>query len=207
MRKIAKNQGKKFEEDIASSCKGFYFYRLRDSASSFDKDNMARSKVLRFTIKNDYDCLLFFKNSYFGLELKSTKSTSFSFSRDDKKEKARQIKNSQIRGLNNCGCYDGCHAGFILNFRNKERNPKLEDTTYWLNIHNFNIFMEETTKKSINEEDVVSYGGIKIDSRLKQVRSFYNVAKLCEEVISKESDIIDKLKFDMSKYQKELGFE
>jgi recombination protein U len=167
-----KNSGKIFEEEIRDSINKdkIYYYRLRDAASSFGGGN----KSLRFSIKNDYDCYMFLSPSFFPLELKSNQGTSFSIQRE-KEEKGKDIKLHQIEGLTKASQYNNSYAGFLLNFRSVEH-------TYWLNIKNFNKFNEGTTKKSINENDVIEYGGILIPQTLKKIKYRYDIDKMIEMI-------------------------
>lgn len=172
---MAKNTGKVFEEAIKKSAErvfGLYQYRLRDPASSF---NQSANTGLRFSITNDYDTL-FYKYPYFyPLELKSTTTTSFSFQRD-KKEESKQIKKHQIDGLEKAGKVQGIYAGFLFNFSKKSK-------TYWLDIHDFKKFQGDTEKKSINESDIIEYGGIIVDQVLLQTNYRYSIQKMLEDII------------------------
>lgn len=98
------------------------------------------------------------------MELKSTKSKSIPFSTTDNK---KSIKKCQIVGLTRASKYKGVIAGFVLNFRELEK-------TYFLNIVDFNRFTSSTEKKSINEKDVIEYGGVLIPQRLKKVKYVYD---------------------------------
>lgn len=60
-----------------------------------------------------------------------------------------------------------------MNFRKTEN-------TYYLDIDNFLRFMIDTDKKSINEKDVIEYGGLIIPSKKKRTRSSYDIEMLIE---------------------------
>jgi len=167
---LAKNEGKKFEEDFKKSVPDdIYYYRLRDSGSAFG----GGSEHLRFTISNKYDCYIYKKPNFYPIELKSTKSTSMSI-QHDKEEKGKMIKLNQIDGLTEASEHDGIHAGFLFNFRSNKNN------TYWLNIKDFNKFNDNTDKKSINEKDVIEHNGIFIKSEIKRVRYKYYINEFIE---------------------------
>lgn len=163
-----KNTGKVFEEAIRSSIlkvDDCYYYRLRDPASSFNQtDN------LRFSIQNDYDCLMYKYPTFYPMELKSTKGTSFSI-QFEKKQKGKMIKLNQINGLTKASLVTGIMAGFLFNFSDKAR-------TYWLDVVDFNIFKESTDKKSINENDIIEHGGVLIRQKLKKVNYSYDMEGL-----------------------------
>lgn len=165
------NSGKIFENSFRDSIpENIYFYRLRDPANSFGGDGAN----LRFTLKNDYDCFLFKEPNFFPCELKSNQGTSFSI-QHTKEEKGKDIKLSQINGLTKAGVHPGVLAGLILNFR-KTQN------TYWLDIRKFNEFNAGTEKKSINENDVIEYSGVKIRSELKKIKYKYFVGEFIENI-------------------------
>ena len=49
--------------------------------------------------------------------------------------------------------HEGVYAGFIFNFRDEEDINN--DDTYYMSIQDFNNFLVERDKKSINKLDVV----------------------------------------------------
>lgn len=169
-----KNNGKIFEEAIKKSIEkipDIYYYRLRDPASSF---NQSSDNGLRFSISNDYDCLMYLYPYFYPLELKSSTTTSFSFQKD-KKDKSKNIKLSQINGLLKASKITGVRAGLLFNFSNKEK-------TYWMNIIDFDKFRSSTEKGSINEKDILDYGGILIPQTLKKVTYDYDIANLLSKI-------------------------
>lgn len=180
------NAGKIFETDWKKSVDTdkIYFNRVKDSASSFGQD----SSQTRFTLNNPYDCFAFYNFHFFPMELKSTKNTSISIQRT-KQDKGKMIKLNQIVGLTEASKYEGIYAGFIFNFRSENNT----NNTYWLNIKNFNKFLENTNKKSINEKDVIEYCGIFIDSQIKKVHYKYDIEELLSFLVyHKGGDIFGK---------------
>lgn len=176
-----KNVGKIFEDDIKSSLTNSYYLRLKDAPASVANSDDA----FRFSPNNDYDCLVFYRNHLFCLELKSTQSTSISFARN-KKEKGKMIKTHQLDGLNRAAEYSdkqNITAGLLLDYRGSGK-------TYFITIENFNRFSSALdTKHSINERDIMQYGGIQIDKELKRVHYDYKVEALFDKLIkSKESE-------------------
>lgn len=168
------NTGKVFEEAIKKSIESVpdtYYYRLRDPASSFGDTS---NNGLRFSITNDYDCLAYKHPVFYPLELKSDKGTSFSF-QTEKGQSGKNIKLSQINGLLKASKVTGIKAGFLFNFSSIAK-------TYWLNIIDFYRFYQTTTKKSINEADIIEYGGILVQQTLKQVNYSYNISKLFSDI-------------------------
>ena len=69
--------------------------------------------------------------------------------------------------------YHGTGAGLILNFRKYEE-------TYFVRISDFYRFRDETEKKSINREDVLSLNPILIPQTLKKVRYDFDISSLLD---------------------------
>ena len=161
---ISKNTGKIFEDEIKDSInhKEIYYERIKDPAASFGGD----SAKTRFSTHNPYDTYAYKYPNFFALELKSTKTKSLSFSTNDNKS---QIKKCQIDGLTRASEFKGTIAGFLFNFREQSE-------TYFLNIKDFNVFVDSTDKKSINVSDVSKYGGIIIPQKLKVVKYTYDLS-------------------------------
>ena len=150
-----------------------YYLRLKDSAGSYSFGNKSR-----FTPSNPYDCFAFYKSYLFPMELKSTKGTSISFQKS-KKENGAMIKFHQIEGLTLADSYNNVYAGFIFDFR--------ESDTFWMGISDFNKFLQSTTKKSINKNDIIQFNGIKINKSKKRTRYSYDIEKLFSEIIRREN--------------------
>ena len=171
---MAKNTGKDFESQFKESAlksPNTYYYRIKDSGSSF---NPTEGTGLRFTPSNDYDCFIYRHPHLFPLELKSGKGTSFSFQKN-KKESGKNIKLNQIDGLTKASLTQGIHAGFVFNFSERDR-------TYWMNIVDFNRFYQTTTKKSINENDMLEFGCVLISQELKKVKFNYDIEKMLTDI-------------------------
>jgi penicillin-binding protein-related factor A (putative recombinase) len=117
------------------------------------------------------------------------------------------IKAHQVTGLMKCGQYDGCYAGFLFNFRHHERKAGKRDKTYYISIHDFYKFLDDTDKKSINEADIIEYGGIEVQDRLVSTRFRYNIGRLGEDVIEYENNSFEKIKFDLDRYEKKMKFK
>lgn len=165
------NEGKKFETQWKKSVPNdVYYLRIKDSASSFGQDSAAT----RFTLQNPFDCFVFYNGNLFPMELKSTQSSSFSIQRFPS-DKNKMIKLNQIKGLLEASNYNNIFSGFIFNFRESE--------TYWLNIKNFMMFLSDSEKHSINENDIINYHGIMINKKIKRTRYEYDIRKLLDEII------------------------
>ena len=165
--------GKIFEQQWKNSIdkEKMYYFRLKDNPSSFGRDSVS----VRFTLNNPYDCFIFYNRFFFPMELKSTELTSISIQRR-KEDNGKMIKINQINGLLEANEYNGIFPGFIFDFR-------LSGNTYWLSINNFNLFMIENDKKSINEKDVIKYKGININKTKKRIRYVYDIEELLLNII------------------------
>ena len=171
------NTGKIFEQEIHEAVKKYnkehcdvvYYHRVKDPASSFG----GGGGNTRFSMKNEYDLILYKYPIFFALELKSNGGTSFSFSRNDKLEKGKDIKHSQISSLMEAGSYYGTVAGLILNFRKYEE-------TYFVRISDFYRFQNETEKKSINRDDVLKLNPIVIPQTIKKVKYDFDMSSILD---------------------------
>ena len=179
------NAGKFFERSFADSAKndGIFCYRLKDTDLSFNGNTMSK-----FTPSNLCDYFLFGNNdengkgNLYAIECKSTKYMSMSIeSGTEKTSGNKMIRSSQIQNLIKLSFYDGIKAGFVLNFRDEERNL---DDTYYMPIRDFVKFIDETQKKSINKMDC-ELRAIKIESKIKRTHYSYNVKKMIEDIAKK----------------------
>lgn len=164
MIKIAKNQGKLFEQDfqksIPSTC---WIYRLRDNASSF-----ANGNATRFTSSNICDYLLFddISKTLFLIECKSTHGSSVPLS---------MVRDNQIQGLLDASRHK-LIAGFLINFRNTDNN------TYFISIDNYMMMVNNISKKSFNITDLSENGAIEIFSTKKRTRYTYDIQKMIDKI-------------------------
>lgn len=169
------NAGKRFENSFKASVpEKMYYHRISDPPQSFGQD----SSKLRFSQKNPYDAILYCFPNFISLELKSIENSPLTFWREDFEGKSFNIKKHQIEGLKKASLVKGVIAGFVINFR-KTNN------TYFLHIDDFITMTINLTKKSINENDVASNGGLIIGSEIKKVNYKYNIQKFVEDVQQK----------------------
>ena len=162
------NDGKIFENEIKNSIpEDILYYRIKDPAQGFSGGG-----TTRFSLHNPCDIFLFKSPYLIALELKSTKGTSLSFSLEDNN---KMIKKCQVEGLKELSKYNNVTAGFLINFRRTEN-------TYYLDISDFISFINKTSKKSINENDVICNNGYLIESKKKRKRFIYNINSLFERL-------------------------
>lgn len=163
------NLGKDFENQVRESVlliPNVYYLRLNDPPQSFTQHSDTK-----FSKQNPYDCLIYQYPILIAIESKTTDKTSlsFTFSTDVKKT---IIHAHQITGLWDAFTR-GLSSGFLFNFREKEE-------TYFLHIYDFMQFAKDTTKKSINYDDIKEYNGILIPQTKKRTKFTYDINTLIE---------------------------
>ena len=179
--------GKVLEKCFLDSAKqdNVWIYRIKDNSQSFDGNTKSS-----FSTPNICDFFLFGgvengKGNLIGLELKSSKYTSFSIQRTPN-DPIGMVKAAQINSLIQLSLQEGIIAGFIFNFRNDNTN---EQVTAFLSIQNFSNFLVSCDKKSINLADIKEFGGIKVEQTLKRKYYTFDVKKMVEEVVKQNTKI------------------
>lgn len=176
---MAGKEGKQFEADLESSCNDqrIFYFRVRDV------NPMALKKSFGIP-KNKYDCLMYYKNYLFPMEMKSVNAKSIGL-------KENMIKAHQIKSLKEATKYDGVIAGFIFNFR------KDENRAFFVHIDDFIKYKkcaEEgvcdiTYKNKVNKSSIpigiCEEIGIEIKNSLKQKYYRYYINNLLDELINK----------------------
>lgn len=171
--------GKVFEKNFKDSVdENMYYFRIKDPANSFGQD----SSLTRFSLPNPFDCFIYLYPYFFAFELKDTQNGSLSIQKE-KEDKGKMIKLVQIKGLSAIKNFKGANAGFVINFRDNENVHN--DETFFLHINDFNRFLKDSNKKSINKKDVITYGGIAIDKTLKKVNYKYNIKEALNAIIDR----------------------
>lgn len=164
------NAGKKFEQNFANSVPDdVYFMRIKDSANNF-----SRSESSTFATTNPFDCFIVYEGLFLPIELKTTKGKSFSV-QSQNLENGKDIKYHQIKSLEKSQSFDNIYAGFILDFR--------DSNTYWINILDFLKFMNNTKKKSINENDIIMNNPILINKKIMRVNYKYDVRNMLDCIV------------------------
>ena len=170
--------GKKFEENFKTAVlqakEGQVFiYRIKDTDTSYN-----HTETSKYTHNNLCDYFMHYNGVLYALELKSTCYKSIGFELDPEKPQ-KMIKAHQIEDLTKLIPYDGIVAGFVFNFRDEDRG---NEQTYFMRIEDFNEFVHNTDKKSINAGDIVVYGGIPIENTKKRKWFTYNVNKMIDDI-------------------------
>lgn len=174
---MAKNTGKNFESIIRSNAPAYLkVTRIPDPPQSFTQ----RSDT-RFSKNNPYDFEAFdsIHRINYCLELKSVAQKYLTYhtcEQDEKDGKGANIKWHQIEGLTKASEYDNVISGFLFNFRLDNG----EQLLYFMNIKDFNIFRNNTNKKSLNIMDVVLYGGFKINGEKLKINYRWNLDEFLE---------------------------
>lgn len=168
---MAQNVGKVFEAQWKKSVpEDVMFFRIPDPPQSFQQ-------TARFSLKPPFDSFMFYHGTLFCLELKTTKSKSFSV--EMSKEDKGMIHYHQICNLREYAKFDGVVSGLVLNFRIEDKNA---ETTYFISIENFDKMMSKLTKKSFNAIDLLQNGAIKIESTKKRTLFCYGVKEFIEKL-------------------------
>lgn len=171
---MAKNEGKKFEEDFSSSVPSYcYVHRLRDSAQSYNNN-----EETSFSWDNECDFFVFNDETriFYAIECKSTKYKSMSVQLNEDDKSSKMVKLHQIESLKKISKYKNTVAGLLLNFRDENNDNQ---RTYFIDIKNFIGMMNQINKKSFNELDLLTVGkAIKIQGEKKRTRYRWNLEGL-----------------------------
>lgn len=177
------NKGKAFENHFKESAEkqGIFIHRLKDTDLSFNGN-----PVSSYTPSNKCDFFLFanidnHKGNLFGIECKSTKYPSIGI-QVNKDDPEKMIQWKQLESLRKLNTYDGTFAGFVLNFRDDEKNL---DDTFYLSIEQMDVFLKETQKKSINKLDC-SMRALKVENKLLRKNYNYNIVKMIEDIVKEK---------------------
>lgn len=173
-----KNMGKQFERNFKEAVlkEGIYIHRINDSDLSFAGGNS------KYTPKSEGDFLLYYK-TLFLIECKSTGAKSISIQRE--KDGQGMIKLDQIESLIRCNSFPNMEACFLLNFRCDDE-PLGQERTYILSIENFSEFLSISDKSSINEKDILAYGGIKMIQHRKRKYFTYETKELIDRYVEEK---------------------
>ena len=175
---MANNMGKIFESNFKTAVQKakegeIFIYRIKDTDTSYN-----HTETSKYTHNNLCDYFMYYNGILYALELKSTCYKSIGFELDPKKPQ-KMIKSHQIEGLTKLIPYEGIVAGFVFNFRDEDRG---DEQTYFMRIEDFNEFVYNTDKKSINAGDIVIYGGILVENTKQRKWFTYNVDKMIEDI-------------------------
>lgn len=174
---MTKNPGKTFEGDIKKSCQRDHIFvdRVRDNATSyFDVDQIESL----YSKENPYDFHIYKYPNLMCVECKYTKHVSMSI-QTHKDDKNKMIKLHQIEALTNASQFEGIKAGFFFCFYNENTN---QEATYYMPIQNFNKFLNNENKKSINIIDIVKYGCIKVEQVKLRTHYHYDIKGLFNKI-------------------------
>lgn len=172
------NTGKIFEEDFKKSCPEYFIVkRLKDSAQSY-----IRSCNTKYSWDNECDFYGYDTKSmlFYALELKSTKSKSISWQKDENDKSKRMIKYHQIKSLCELGKFNHVVSGFLFNYRDEKNDTQ---RTYFIDINNFLKMKNKTNKCSCDEIDIILNGAIKLDGNKKRTRWKWNVEEFIVSII------------------------
>ncbi|EGS9997863.1 hypothetical protein I9Y31_000037 [Clostridium perfringens] len=153
---MAKNEGKKFEEDFKKSIPDKYFvYRFKDGTANF---NGSKNENVRFQAHNICDFEVFAEDKLFLFELKSYNGASIPLS---------GIRKNQIEGMIKASEYENVEPYFLLNFRPLE-------SVYAIEVQKLNEFIKKAERKSIPVKWCIE-NGMEIKGTKKKVRFVYDL--------------------------------
>lgn len=153
---MAKNEGKKFEEDFKKSIPDKYFvYRFKDGTANF---NGSKNENVRFQAHNICDFEVFAEDKLFLFELKSYNGASIPLS---------GIRKTQLEEMLKASKYENVEPYFILNYRALE-------SVYAIGVQTLQKFIKTTERKSIPVKWCIE-NGIEIKWTKKKVRFVYNL--------------------------------
>lgn len=163
---MAKNEGKRFEEDFKNSFSdNIMLQRFVDSTASWDKSKS------RFQVVNPCDYLVFNGKKLFYLELKSCLGKSMS-----KKNTDRQFNILlDIYEKNKKSNISNMILGYVFNFRDVEE-------TYFVDIKSLDNYYKDNVNKQSVPISWCKENCILIEQELKRVRYKYNVDKFILEM-------------------------
>lgn len=170
-----KNPGKVFEDEVKASCveEGIFIQRLNDSSQSYTES------AARFTPKNPCDFHIFRSPTLMCVECKHTKNGSMSIQRSKNEDNKKMIKWHQIEALTKASKFDHVEAGFLLAFLNEKTQV---ETTFYLPIENFNDFLNNSLKKSINMVDVLQHNPVVVKQEKKQKYYRFHIGELFDNL-------------------------
>lgn len=164
-----KNNGKRFEENFKKSVPNdVFFYRFRDSGTSFGSNDK-----VRFTPSNIADCELFDGNRLYLLELKSIKGKSIPFG---------NIRENQIKELARASKYKNIISGIVIEFSTIDR-------AFFINIDYIVEFLLNADRKSI-PLNYCEEKGTEIEITKKRVNNSFNIKKMILDISTEETQFI-----------------
>lgn len=173
------NLGKQFEKRFKEACEkeNIFYHRISDSPTSFS------GGFTQFTNKSLADAFIFYDKNLFVVEFKSTKYKSFTIEKS--KEEKKMIHLHQINNLIRAEEYDDVNGCFVFNFREQDGNDIIDERTYLIGIKDFSNFVSDNDKSSINEQNIIDYNGIEIESVKKRKWFSYNVKDALNKFLQK----------------------
>ena len=156
-----KNNGKRFENNWKKSIpKDVFYYRLKDSSSSWDNGTRAR-----FTPSNICDCFVFEGEKLLTLELKNTNAKSLPYA---------NIRKHQIDDLLWSGSFYNVISGFVINYDSL-------DECYFIEINDFKRYFDENDRKSL-PVDYCRSNALKIENKRIKTNKKYDIKQFLKEV-------------------------
>lgn len=169
--------GNTFEDSFENSCKKLKVFFSRNRDIFIPPDLRLRIRVP----KNLYDYFMFSDKMLFPLELKSTKGNNLPF---------KNIKDHQIKSLQDASKFDDVISGLLINFR------EVSNRTFFVHIDDFLHYQKvakgeaaNTYRNKVNKSSI-SYSicdeiGIEVSNYVLKTNYHYHVKIFIEEAIEK----------------------
>lgn len=160
------NRGKIFEQCFKNSVpKEILYERFKDGTANWGRTD----NNVRFQAQNVCDCFLYDGHVLMYLELKSHKGKSIPLT---------CIRTNQKEGLTERQGYGNVICGLIVEFSDIGR-------VFYLNIDDFNRFIDENDRKSIPWEYFRDYG-IEVSSKLMRTNYKYDIQEMFDNIVNRD---------------------
>jgi len=183
---LTANNGKRFENNIQSSCKkqGILFERYKDNG----KFGFGGDSVTRFSSENPCDGHIFYKGHLIYVELKTAITGSMSFNQppgyQEKGVAKPSIKTNQLKSLCERELFNGVHGGLLVSFSDRQTKTKIiKGGTFFIDVGSWLLWAYGSVKSSMNVEDARSIG-IEVKSEKLKTNYRYNMVDLLERIIN-----------------------
>lgn len=155
-------RGQRFEENFRKSIDlndpDLFFYRFKDGTA-----NWSQNDLTRFQAHNISDCMIFYKNKLFILELKTHKGKSLPLN---------CIRESQYKEMYNANLKNSVYSMIIIFFSDINE-------CYAINISDLIKFKDNSERKSISLS-FLQENGFKIDSQQLKTNFRFKIKKFLD---------------------------
>lgn len=182
---MAVNKGKRFEQNIKSSCEkqGILFERFVDG----NKWGGGNAESIRFTPDSPCDGFIYWNGHVVYLELKTAQTGSISFNQPptiQQKDKMKpSIKAHQVKNLIERMRYDGVNSGLLVEFSDRETKTQIvKGGCFYISIDDFYSWSIQCGKKSMNVKDAEIIG-LPVIKKMKKVNADYDIERMLKAIL------------------------